>query len=523
MIDFVKNNPVAAMSLTTIVGVAIGYIVNVLVCRMQEAKGQRKAEQLVADAQDKADQLVRDARVRAKDESYAMREEVEKEAQEVRKELRDLERRLTRREDNLDRKGDVLNKKERYVENLERTLASKRKEIDSREEDLARLLERQEATLERISGMSHDEAVEMLMKRLEHSLDRECAELVSREIKKAEEDADIKARHILTSAIQRCAADHTAEALVSTIQLPSDEMKGRIIGREGRNIRAFEKATGIDVIVDDTPGVIVVSGFDSVRRELARRSMEKLVQDGRIHPSRIEDIVHETEREIDASIKEAGKATCMDVGVHGLDPKLVELIGRLQFRTSYGQNQLNHATEVANLAGLIAAELRLDQKLAKRCGLLHDIGKAIDHQIEGSHAQIGADMAKRYDESPIVLNAIAAHHEECDAESPYAVLVSVADTISAGRPGARRETLEKYIKRLERLESIATSFGGVYRAFAIQAGREVRVIVNSEKVNDKGAVKVARDIAKEIEEELNYPGEITVTVLRETRVVEKAK
>jgi len=504
-------------------GLVIGYFACQVVASRHESIGRRKAEELIAEAKEKADQTVRDARVRAKDEAYQKREEVQREAQEVRQELRDFERRLTKREDGLDRKSDVINKKERYVENLERSLASKRKELNRRDEELAELLEREQTTLQNIAGMSREEATDMLLRRLENELERECAELVSRETAKAEEEAENQARRVLSTAIQRFAADHTAESLVSTIQLPSDEMKGRIIGREGRNIRAFEKATGIDVIVDDTPGVIVVSGFDSVRREMARRAMDKLVQDGRIHPSRIEELVKETEEEMESTIAEKGRAACLDCGVHGLDSKLVETIGRLQFRTSYGQNVLSHSMEVAYLASNIASELKLDSTLARRCGLLHDLGKALDHQIEGSHAQIGADLAKRCDESPLVVNAIAAHHEEVAAESIYAVLVSVGDTISAGRPGARRETLEKYIKRLERLESIATSFGGVEGAYAIQAGREVRVIVNSEKVNDKSAAKVARDIANEIEAELNYPGEVVVTVIRETRVVEKAK
>ena len=522
LIESIQSNPLAALSIL-VLGLVLGYIVCQALARMHEGTGRQRAEKLVADAEEKAEQIVRDARVRAKDESYQRREEVAREAQEKWQELRDLDRRLSKREDSLDQKSDLINKKERFVENRERTLAAKHKELNAKEEELQDLLEREHATLQSISGMSRDEAVEMLMKRLEDELSQECAALVARKIAQAEEEAENRSRRILSTAIQRCATDHSSEALVSAVQLPNDEMKGRIIGREGRNIRAFEKATGVDVIVDDTPGVIVVSGFDSVRREMARRSMDKLIQDGRIHPSRIEEIVKETGEEMEASIQAAGKDTCLDSGIHGLDPKVVELIGRLQFRTSYGQNQLDHSLEVCYLAGMIAAELRLDINLAKRCGLLHDIGKAVDHQIEGSHAQIGADLAKRYEESPVVVNAIAAHHEEVPAESVYAVLVNVGDTISAGRPGARRETLEKYIKRLERLEAIATAFGGVESAYAIQAGREVRVIVNSEKINDKSAAKVARDIANEIEAELNYPGEVVVTVIRETRVVEKAR
>ena len=522
MLELIQNNPFVALSIL-LLGFVVGYIVCQALASMQEKTGRQRAERVTKDAEEKADQVIRDARVRAKDESYQRREEVEREAQEKSQELRELDRRLSKREDNFDQKSDLINKKERFIENRERTLAAKHKELSTREEELQELLEREHATLQNIASMSRDEAVEMLMKRLEEELDRECANLVARKVAQAEEEAENRARRVLCTAIQRCAADHSSESLVSAVQLPNDDMKGRIIGREGRNIRAFEKATGVDVIVDDTPGVIVVSGFDSVRRELAKRSMDKLIQDGRIHPSRIEELVKETEAEMETLIQEAGKNASLDSGIHGLDPKLVELIGRLQFRTSYGQNQLDHSLEVCYLAGMIAAELRLDINLAKRCGLLHDIGKATDHQVEGSHAQIGADLAKRYEEKPVVVNAIAAHHEEVPAESVYAVLVNVGDTISAGRPGARRETLEKYIKRLERLEGIATSFGGVESAYAIQAGREVRVIVNSEKISDKGAAKVARDIANEIEAELNYPGEVVVTVIRETRVVEKAR
>jgi len=522
LIDVLQNQPLAAIGIL-VLGVVAGYVVCTILANMREGTGRKRAETLVAEAETKAEGVLRDARVRAKEESLERLAEVERGAQEKRGELRDFERRLTKREDSLEGKSDLLTKKERYVEGLEATLAAKRQELTRREEELTELLEREQAALEEIVGMNREEAIELLMKRLGEELDRECAELVSRKVGAAEEEAEGKSRRILCTAIQRCAADHASEALVSTVQLPNDEMKGRIIGREGRNIRAFESATGIDVIVDDTPGVIVVSGFDSVRREMARRSMEKLVQDGRIHPSRIEDIVRETQEEMQAVIQSAGREACLEAGIHNLDPKLFDLLGRLHFRTSYGQNQLKHALEVCHLAGMIAAELKLDVSLAKRCGLLHDIGKAVDHEMEGSHAQIGADQAKRYEESPVVVNAIAAHHEEVPAESAYAVLVNVGDTISAGRPGARRETLEKYIKRLERLESIATSFGGVENAYAIQAGREVRVIVNSQKVTDKGAAKVARDIAGEIEAELNYPGEVVVTVIRETRVVEKAR
>jgi len=437
--------------------------------------------------------------------------------------LRGLERRLSKREDNIDRKADLINKKERFLEAQEKRLSQRDREAAQRQADLDALVEKEKETLRQVSGMTREEAQRVLLERLETELVHEQAEIIQRVTDETKEQADSKAREILATAIQRLAADHTVEHVVSTIDIPNDEMKGRIIGREGRNIRAFERATGVDVIVDDTPGVVVVSGFDSVRREVARLAMERLIVDGRIHPSRIEEVVEEAGKEVDQIIRETGKQTILEVDVRGVHQKEVELLGRLRYRTSYGQNVLRHSVEVAFLASMLASELGLDAVLARRCGLLHDIGKAVDHEMEGGHPAIGADLAKRYEEKPIVVNAIAGHHGDVEPTSIYTVLVMAADAISASRPGARRETLEKYIKRLERLEGIANSFPAVDKAYAIQAGREIRVIVNSEKTNDRDSAKICRDIAKEIENELTYPGEVKVTLIRETRFVDYAR
>ena len=501
----------------------LGYVASYVIGLLRRKGASQEATKIIGQAQREAEMMNKEASLASKVELDKKRADFDDEVQEQKKDMNGLQRRLSKREDNLDRKWELFNKKERHLENREKNLSSKRKELTTKESELEAAIEDEKITLHRIASLSREEAEKLLLHRLEEELDKECAELVNRCTERAKEEADRAAKSILSTAIQRCAADHTSESVVSTIELPNDEIKGRIIGREGRNIRAFEKATGIDVIVDDTPGVICLSGFDSVRREMARRAMEKLILDGRIHPARIEEIVAATEKEMEQIIEENGRQACFEVGIHNLHAKEVPLIGRLKYRTSYGQNQLNHSVEVCNLAGLLAAELAVDVNLAKRAGFLHDIGKSIDHEQDGSHAAVGADIARRCGEKPEIVNAIAAHHEETPAETMFAVLVNVADTISAGRPGARRETLEKYIKRLERLEAIATSFSGVDTAYAIQAGREIRVIVNSDKVSDKAAAKMCRDVAKEIEQELNYPGEVTVTVIRETRAVDFAR
>jgi ribonuclease Y len=511
----------------TVGGLIVGFIIGIVVFKLLEKRYQsnatKAAQALLDNAKKESERLVKEAKVSVKEELFLKREELENETLEIRKELKSWERRLAKREDGIERKLEVLNKKERFLETQEKNLQSKTEALKSRETELSDLIESEKQELHRISGLSRDEAVKILLKRLEKEVEYEQAQVIQRITERYKEEADKRGKEILTTAIQRVAADHTAETVVSTIDIPNDEMKGRIIGREGRNIRAFEKATGVDVIVDDTPGVIVVSGFDSVRREMARRSMEKLITDGRIHPSRIEEVVESTKKEMNDLIMEIGKQAAFDVGVPGLHPKVIQLLGRMKFRTSYGQNVLQHSIEVAHLCAMIAGELGLNVQLAKRCGLLHDIGKAVDHELEGGHPEIGADLARRYEERSEVVNAVASHHEGAPQETLYAVITQAADAISGARPGARRETLEKYIKRLEKLEGVANSFAGVKQAYAIQAGREIRVIVNSNRVSDKQAVKLARDIAKEIENELTYPGEVKVTLLRETRVVEYAR
>ena len=494
-----------------------------LVSFLRKQSAHRAAARIIEAADSEAQDIRRKAEVSAKDEFHRRREQFEQETRETRTELKLLEKRLVKREDALERKSDALAKREKYIDGLERELSRRQESVATRERELAELLDKQKEALYRISGLSPQEARTQLFERLEEELDREVGAVVERKVQQARESAEEKARDILSTAIQRCAVEHTTESVVSTIDLPNDEMKGRIIGREGRNIRAFEKATGVDVIVDDTPGVVVLSGFDSVRREMARQAMEELVADGRIHPARIEEVVEKAKRKTEETIASVGKQVLFDMNVHSKNPRLGFLLGRLKFRTSYGQNVLQHSIEVAHLASIMAAELKLDPALAKRCGLLHDIGKAVDHELEGGHPEIGELLSKRLDEDPIVINAIAAHHEGVDPQSIYAILIQAADAISAARPGARRETLEKYIRRLERLEDVAKSFEGVDTAYAIQAGREVRVIVKSDKVADREAAKMARDIAKQIEHELNYPGEIRVTVIRETRVVEYAR
>jgi len=504
-------------------GIAIGYFICILVYKKKQAASEKRVKHIIEESLQNAEKIKKEAELAAKADLYQRREGFEKETQETRMELRLQEKRLSKREDNLERKMELLTKKERYIDTLTANFALKEKKLEEKRLELQKAIEEENKELLKISNLSREDAEKLLLGRLEKELDVKCSELISKKIAEAKENADQTAVSLISSAIQRCAASHTTENIVSAIELPNNEMKGRIIGREGRNIRAFEKATGIDVIVDDTPGVIVLSGFDSVRREIARQSMEKLILDGRIHPAHIEEIVKETEKEIEQVIQETGKQTCFELGVHNVHQEIIKLIGRLKYRTSYGQNQLQHSIEVSNLMGIIAGELKLDVSLAKRCGLLHDIGKAIGPEMEGTHATAGADLAKRYDERPEVINAIAGHHEEAPVESVYTVLVSAADAISAGRPGARRETLEKYIKRLERLESIATSFSGVESAYAIQAGREVRIMVCPDKVADKAAAKMCYDIAREIEGQLEYPGEVVVTVIRETRFVEHAK
>ena len=445
-----------------------------------------------------------------------MRSEMERENKERRSDIQRQERRLLQKEENLDRKIESFEKKEEHLAVREAFLSDSQAQVDA-------LYQKQLGELERLSGLSTEDAKKELLQSVEEEVKHETAMLIKDLEQQAKEEADKKAREIISLAIQRCAADHVAETTVSVVALPNDEMKGRIIGREGRNIRTLETLTGIDLIIDDTPEAVIISGFDPVRREVARVALEKLINDGRIHPSRIEEMVEKAQKEVEQKIKEAGEQATFAVGVHGLHPELIKLLGRLKYRTSYGQNVLNHSIEVAHLAGLMASELGVDVVLAKRAGLLHDIGKAIDHEMEGSHVEIGMEIAKKYRESELVLNAIMAHHGDVEPKSVEAVLVAAADAVSAARPGARRETLESYLKRLTRLEEISESFEGVEKCFAVQAGREIRIMVKPDQIDDATSILLARDIAKKIEAEMEYPGQIKVVIIRETRAVDYAK
>jgi ribonuclease Y len=504
--------------------IALGWVLRMVYGWWRRESAERQSARVVAEAQLESERIRKEAGVLAKEETFRHREEFDREMQEARTELRRWEQRLTRREDGLDSKVDLLTKKEQQLDESGKELTRRLSQVSQHEQEVTRLQEQATRDLQRISGLSTEEAKRVLLDRLSRELEEERAELIRKTTEAAQEEADRAAATIISTAIQRCAADHTAENVVSTIDIPSDDMKGRIIGREGRNIRAFEKATGVDVIVDDTPGVVVVSGFNGVRREIARRALEKLIVDGRIHPARIEEVVQATEKEMEQIIQEAGRQAALEVDVRGLNPKVVNLLGRLRFRTSYGQNVLQHSVEVALLTGALAGELNLDVQLAKRCGLLHDMGKATDQEQEGGHPELGADILRRFQERPEVIDAAAGHHADgAIAGSIYTTLVAAADAISASRPGARRETLEHYIKRLERLESIAGGYPGVDKSYAIQAGRELRVIVSADKVPDNHLAKLSRDIAKDIERELTYPGEVKVTVIRETRAVDYAR
>jgi len=514
---------VALLVLGAVVGGAALWLFERFRGRRADAARRAASERELSLAQQRATQILADAEVGAKKRFLESIERFEKETAETREELKSTERRLAKREDALDKKLDVLTTKERKLEALEAQLNEREKELARKASETDELLAQQRAELLRIARLSPEQAKALCLKRIEQEVEREAGELVDRIISHAEENARERARYITISAIQRYAAEHTCETTVATIDVASDDMKGRIIGREGRNIRAFEKATGATVIVDDTPGIVSVSCFDPVRKEVARLSLDRLIRDGRIHPTRIEEIVAEVTKEVEQRILEAGRQAAAEANVNGLHRKLIETLGRLQFRTSYGQNVLRHSIEVAYLCGMMADELGLDGALARRCALLHDIGKALDHEHEGAHTKTGFEFVRRFNEAPAVLNAILGHHGDVPATHPYTPLVAAADAISASRPGGRRESLERYIKRLADLERIATSFPGVQSAYAIEAGREVRVIVDAQHVDDPSSVKLARDIAKKIEEEMvTFPGEIKVTVLREVRAVEYA-
>ena len=508
--------PVVICLAALVIGLLVGYILRKSIGEKTIGNAEAKAANMLLDAEKNAENIKKELILEAKEESQRQRNEVEKEIRERRNEITKAERRLNQKEDSIDRKLENIEKKEESISNKERSISNKQQEIDN-------IIKKQLAELEKISGYTVEQAREIMLQKVETEA-RSDAALLYKEIEsKAKEEADKKAKEIITGAIQRCAADHVAESTVSVVPLPNDEMKGRIIGREGRNIRAIENATGIDLIIDDTPEAVILSGFDPVRREVARIALEKLIVDGRIHPARIEETVEKAEREVNAIIKEEGEQATFDVGIHNLHPELVKLLGRLKYRTSYGQNVLKHSVEVALLAGLMAGELGLDVTLAKRAGLLHDIGKALDHEREGTHVDIGMEVLKKYKESDAVINGMAAHHGDYEPKSIEAVLIAAADALSAARPGARRETLESYIKRLQKLEEIANTTAGVETSYAIQAGREIRIIAKPDEVGDEAIALLARDISKKIESELEYPGQIKVNVVRETRAIDYAK
>lgn len=506
-----------------LIGLAIGIPLGWLFDRLRQGAAYRTRDQLLAQTQREVENLLKTAELEAKEELLQRREELERELQGIRDKLHEEQRQVDRREAKLEELQQGIHKKEQMLQSMQQRLNDRMRAAEIREAELEKILKQEQEELYKISGLDRNAAVERLMKRLDQELKSETGALILKHQQELKEQSERMAREILGMAVQRYASAHTSETTVATVDIPNDEMKGRIIGREGRNIRAFEKETGVDVIVDDTPGVVVVSAFDNVRREVARLSLAKLIQDGRIHPSRIEEVVRETQSEIDERIMQLGREAADEAGVAGLHEKLIQLMGRLHFRVSYSQNVLRHSIEVAHLTGLMAEQLGLDATLARRCGFLHDIGKAADHEMEGGHPAIGAELLKRYGEPPEVVHAAAGHHDDIRPEYLYTVLTAAADACSASRPGARRETLEKYVRRLEELEAIALGFPGVSQVFAVQAGREVRVIVDPKDVNDREAAKLARDIAQAVEQTMTYPGEVRVVVMREVRSVGVAR
>ncbi len=512
--------PLIASIIVTVVCCAVTALVTVYVRKTTIEKkvgnAEEKAREIIDDALKVAERSKREALLEAKEESLKTKNELDKETKERRAELQRYERRVLSKEETLDKKAEALERREAGY-------AAKEEKLSKKIAEAEQLHSKRVQELERISGLTSEQAKDYLLKTVEDEVKHETAVLVKELESRAKEEADKKAKEYVVTAIQKCAADHVAETTISVVQLPNDEMKGRIIGREGRNIRTLETMTGIDLIIDDTPEAVILSGFDPIRREVARIALEKLIVDGRIHPARIEEMVEKAQKEVEVMIREEGESAALEVGVHGIHPELIKLLGRMKFRTSYGQNALKHSIEVAHLAGLLAGEIGVDVRMAKRAGLLHDIGKSIDHEVEGSHIQIGADLCKKYKESAIVINAVESHHGDTEPTSLISCLVQAADTISAARPGARRETLETYTNRLKQLEDIANGFKGVDKSFAIQAGREIRIMVVPEQVDDAAMVLLARDISKQVEAELEYPGQIKVNVIRESRVTDYAK
>ena len=511
---------VIAVVITLIVTAVLTYFITTAyhknVANARIGNAEDRAREIIDEAVKTAETKKREAMLEAKEESIRVKNDLDKEVKERRAEIQRSERRVVQKEENLDKKLES-------IERREAGFAAKEEEINKQKAQIAKLNEERLQELERISGLTSEQAKEYLLKTVEEDVKLDTAKLIKEMENKAKEEADKKAKDYVVTAIQKCAADHVAETTISVVQLPNDEMKGRIIGREGRNIRTLETMTGVDLIIDDTPEAVILSGFDPIRREVARIALEKLIVDGRIHPARIEEMVEKAQKEVETMIREEGEAATLEVGVHGIHPELVRLLGRMKFRTSYGQNALKHSIEVAQLSGLLAAEIGVDVRTAKRAGLLHDIGKSVDHDMEGSHIQIGVDLCRKYKESPIIINAVEAHHGDVEPESLIACIVQAADTISAARPGARRETLDTYTNRLKQLEDISNGFKGVEKSFAIQAGREIRIMVVPEQISDADMVLLARNIAKQIESELEYPGQIKVNVIRESRVTDFAK
>lgn len=514
---------IVAIPAALALGIAAGFLVNKKLVNKRIGDSKSEAVRLIEDARLEAKAMRKEALLEAKEEQLRLRNEFEKETKQRRGELQKQETRLNQKEDALDKKENVMDHKLELIEKSKRDIEQKEERLTAKEAELDRHSERMKEELEKVAGLTVQEAKTLLIEQISDEAKKEAAGIVREIEAKAKEEGEKKAKNIISLAIQRCAVDHAAETTISVVELPSEEMKGRIIGRVGRNIKALESVTGVDIIIDDTPDVVTLTGFDPVRREVARLTLQKLVSDGRIHPGRIEEVAERVKRDIDAQIKEAGDNAVFDAGLYGIHPEIVKLLGRMKYRTSYGQNVLKHSLEVSYLAGMMAQELGADVKIAKRAGLLHDIGKAVDHEYEGTHIQIGVDLARKYKENDKVVHAIAAHHGDIEATTVEAVLVQAADAISGARPGARRESLENYVKRLEKLETLANSFAGVEQSYAIQAGREIRVIVKPEQVDDATTLFLAKEIAAKLESELEYPGQIKVNVIREVRKVEYAK
>ncbi len=509
--------------LTLVIGFFVGFLIVFIIYMIRNSQNENKANKLIEDAKKEADKHKRDSLMELKEESYRLKQETDREIKEKKAEMKDTESRLLQREASLDKREEMLQKRDTTLDEKENNLLAKQKEIQEKEFKMDELLKQELVELEKIAKFSKEKAHDLIMKRVEEDMAREIVDYIKEQERNAKLEAHEKAKQIIVSSMERYAEDVANEQTVSTIDLPSDEMKGRLIGREGRNIRTIESVTGVDLIIDDTPEAIVISSFDPLRREIAKITIETLIRDGRIHPSRIEEVYDKVSRDINTKITEIGNQTIYDLGISKMDPELINLIGKLNYRTSYGQNALQHSKEVANLTGLMAAELGENVTLAKRAGLLHDIGKAIDFEVEGSHVEIGADLARKYHEDEVVINAILSHHGDREATNVISVLVEIADTLSAARPGARNDTMENYMKRLSQLEEIGNSFAGVEKTFAVQAGREIRVMVKPDEVDEAKSYKIARDIKDRIEAEMQYPGTIKINVIRETRAIEEAK